>query len=257
MKETVIFILSTWEKYWGEGFYQYLLLIAVIYLLVSRRKKEATRILLPFLAVLLFVFFCPFTAELIWKCIGSDVYWRVLWAIPLIPLLAYAGAEIISSRKKTLFRAVLLVTTFGCIIVSGKSIWQAGNYEKVHNYQKVPDEVAQICNMIKEESKEKEVRLATDDYLAAYIRVYDPSILMPYSRAARGAETKKSKRFYQRVMAAVPDYTKIGKYANLLDCDYLALKLVTEDAQEKLAAQNFYKIGTVNEYSVFAQNSAE
>ena len=40
MKETLELVLSTWVSYWGEGFYQYLLLAAVLYLLIWRRKKE-------------------------------------------------------------------------------------------------------------------------------------------------------------------------------------------------------------------------
>ena len=75
----------------GNGFYVYLLLAACLYFLVFGRKKERSRILSGYIVVFLAVFFCPVTAYIIQKCIGRSVYWRVLWILPAVPLIAYAG----------------------------------------------------------------------------------------------------------------------------------------------------------------------
>ena len=87
--------MDAWQKYWGNGFYVYLLLAACLYFLVFGRKKERSRILSGYIVVFLAVFFCPVTAYIIQKCIGRSVYWRVLWILPAVPLIAYAGTCLI------------------------------------------------------------------------------------------------------------------------------------------------------------------
>ena len=85
MKRALLASLDAWQKYWGNGFYVYLLLAACLYFLVFGRKKERARILSGYIVVFLAVFFCPVTAYIIQKCIGRSVYWRVLWVLPAVP----------------------------------------------------------------------------------------------------------------------------------------------------------------------------
>ena len=70
MKRALLASLDAWQKYWGNGFYVYLLLAACLYFLVFGRKKERARILFSYIIVFLAVFFCPVTAYIIQKCIG-------------------------------------------------------------------------------------------------------------------------------------------------------------------------------------------
>lgn len=56
--------------------------------------------------------------------------------------------EFLKERKSAAKIAALALCAV-LIVISGKGIYQAGNYHLVHNYQKVPDEVAGICEMVK------------------------------------------------------------------------------------------------------------
>ena len=58
MKRALLASLDAWQKYWGNGFYVYLLLAACLYFLVFGRKKERSRILSGYIVVFLAVFFC-------------------------------------------------------------------------------------------------------------------------------------------------------------------------------------------------------
>ncbi len=40
MKDALLVSLDAWQKYWGNGFYEYLLLIAVVYFLIFGREKK-------------------------------------------------------------------------------------------------------------------------------------------------------------------------------------------------------------------------
>lgn len=251
MRETMEWILCTWSLYWGEGFYQYLLLVAAVYLLFCKRKEERTKCLLSYLAMVLFVFFFPVTASIIRECIGQDVYWRVLWILPLVPLLAYAGTEFVKGQKRFVVRTALVLMLAAAAAFCGKSLWQAGNYEKVHNYQQVPDEVAQICDLVNSNREGDRAHLATDDYIASYVRIYDASITMPYGRAGRGARSAKSRRLYNQISAPAPNYKAIARLARSRRCNFIVVKLSKETTQAVFEKKGYMLTGMVNEYGVF------
>lgn len=247
-------ILSIWKMYWNEGFYQYLLLLSVVYLLICKRKKDGTRQALPFLFAMLFVFFCPFTAALIRACIGESVYWRTLWLIPLIPVIALGATEFLRDRKSKLAQAILLLLFVGVIAVSGKSVMQAGNYIRLANHQKVPNEVAYVCNLMQEKAQEENlttIKVASDDYISAYIRVYDPAILMPYGRWGKGAPNSHSASLYKYVNSEAPDYKKLAKRAKQTRCNFLVLPETSEDPTEGLSKYKYKEIGTAGSYTVY------
>lgn len=256
MREMLESILSTWQLYWGEGGYQYLFFAAFVYLFLFRRKKKCAAYTLVYLAVILVIFWFPPIAYVIRKCIGESVYWRTLWLLPTVPVLALAGAELIKERKSKAVQLFLLLACVGMAVFCGTGMYQAGNYIKVHNYQKVPDEAAAICEMIRSRTPDEEVRLATDDYLASYIRVYDPSIQMPYGRAGRGARGQRSRLLYQEMIAPEPSMKKIAGLSRKKNCDYVAVKLSTEPEKTQKQKTSFQKrgyeeVGTVNAYTLF------
>lgn len=255
MREMLESILSTWQLYWGEGWYQYLFLAAFVYLFLFKRKKKWVSYTLVYLAVILVIFWFPPIAYVICKCIGASVYWRTLWLLPTVPVLALAGAELIQDRKSKAVRLLLVLVCVGTAVFCGTGMYQAGNYVKVHNYQKVPDEAAAICEMIRARTPE-EVRLATDDHLASYIRVYDPSIQMPYGRAGRGAKGQRSRLLYQEMIAPEPSMVKIAGLSRKKGCDYVAVKLSLDMEKATKQKKSFQKkgyeeIGSVNEYTLF------
>ena len=242
------------QKYWGNGFYVYLLLAACLYFLVFGRKKERARILSGYIVVFLAVFFCPVTAYIIQKCIGRSVYWRVLWILPAVPLIAYAGTCLIkkvgASRPR---QYILLIFIAAVLAFCGTGLNKDGFYQKVQNVQKIPDEVVSICNLINEQKEEnEEIYLATDDKIASYVRVYDPSIKMPYGRGGKGASGKKAARWlHKQLVAEVPVIKKVVKNAKRLKCNYLVFPVPSKKKQLYMETKGFYLIGQVNEYGIF------
>lgn len=250
MKEFMEQIVAFWNNYWGEGLVAWLLLAAVIWLLLFRRKKETVKYLLFYLAVSLFIFFCPFTAGIIQACIGENVYWRVLWLAPSTPVIAYAMTEFLRERKK-LWKPLSLAGCIALIVLCGKGIYQAGNYHPVHNYQKVPDEVAGICNLIKQDAGDTPFMLAADNYIGPYVRVYDPSISMMFNREWRGGYGAGSNRLYLEINAPVFNYRNIAAVGRGTFCNYLVVKIPNEEQKKEMEMYGYQELGTVGRYSVY------
>lgn len=260
-------ILSTWQSYWNGSGYPYLLTAALLFILIgsvwykrSTEKKYAMQnagegappvILAVYALFVLVVFFFPVTAWILQKCVGAEVYWRVLWVLPVVPLLSYAGTRLVCKPKKKAVQFLVLVGGLVLISISGKSIYE-GNYTSVHNYQQVPDEVAHICNLINAHRGDGDALLATDDNLSPYIRVYDPAIRMPYGRLGHGAKAKIDRTIYHNINFENDKYSEIAKDAKHRGCSYLVLCIYNEEQQKEIEAQGYVLLDYVNQYGVFA-----
>ena len=260
MKNIMEWILSNWKLSWGDGLYQYLLLASVVYLLFQRRKEKNTRQTLIYSAALLAVFALPFTAAIIRACIGDEVYWRVLWLLPTVPLIALAGADFLKKRRSRLTQTLLLFLLTGVLAISGKGMFRAENYFKADNPQKVPSEVAYLCNLIRTQADESgltEIRVAADDHIASYVRVYDASMKMPYGRRGKGALGKYSSTLYRHMNAETPSFKKIAKCARHLECHFIIVDLRGEAPFDTFTRYGYKKTGELHNYTVFQLTDLE
>lgn len=263
MKDAISNILFWWPLYWQEGIFQYLLLIAAIYLLIFRRRHRGTQEILPYTAIVLLLFLCPVSAFVIQTCIGASVYWRMLWLLPTVPVIALAGAECLGSildrihinRKllNLLLTLVFIVTAGLC----GRALLTSGDYVKVSNLQKVPEEVAQVCNLVLEHADPEDdvLMLAADEYLSSYIRVYDASIHMPFGRRGKGAMTTPQRRLRRLLNAEELRYKRIAKRAQQSDCDFVVIKINETYHPDHMLDRGYAMIGQINTYGVFKRET--
>nr|WP_294678336.1 hypothetical protein [uncultured Blautia sp.] len=251
MKDILLWAVQMWQQYWGDGFIQYLLLGSVVILSVKYRKKPMVSELVCYTVLILALFFCPLSAKVIMRCVGDIVYWRFLWLLPLIPVTAGAFTWLIRSGKKKEIRVILALVLAALVLVSGKGMVRAGNFERVHNFQKVPDEVAQICDIINGDRGEKEIRIAADEHVASYVRVYDPSIHMAYGRRGSGSLGKNSRKLYKEIISEAPDPAKIAKLGKSVKCDYLVFTVTEGSTLEIMEKYGYEVAGAVEGYYVF------
>lgn len=250
MREVLKQAAGFWSNYWGDSLMVWLFFASLVFLLIFRRKKKSTKYLLAYSLIVIGVFFCPVTAKIIQKCIGSLVYWRVLWLLPLTPVIAAAMTEFLKERKG-LLQFVLVCAAAGAVAISGKGIYQAGNYELVRNNQKVPVEVAALCEMVKKDAGDTPFLLAADNFISPYVRVYDPSIYMPFNREGRGGKGKKSYRLYQALNAPELDYHHIGAMGREFSCNYLVVRYPNEQQKKELEANQYQEVGTTGFYCLY------
>ena len=84
--------------------------------------------------------------------------------------------------------------------VSGTSVWQAGNYVKVQNNQKVPNEVAQVAEVILNRRSSEDALTVADNHMASYLRVYDASIQLAFGRDGKGRRSGNGKRLFNSLV---------------------------------------------------------
>lgn len=251
MKEILTWTVTIWNMYWGTGWIQYLLALGGACILVFGRKSEIGLRLLWYTAFLLVLFFCPVSGQMIMRCIGKDVYWRVLWLLPVVPLIAGGFTTYVSKIGNRIVQMGLIIVLAAAVVVSGTGMIKAGNFERVSNRQQVPDEIAMICERINNDRNGNEIRIAADEYASSYIRVYDPALNMAYGRRGAGAVDKNAKKLYQQINAPVPDGKKISKLADLVNCTYVVMMAADEKFLSDMESGGYEILGTAGSYYIF------
>lgn len=243
--------MDTWEKFWGEGYYWMLLAIGLAGLFLFSRREKNRRVLALYSLLIGGLFFCPLSGRLISWCIGSEVYWRVLWVLPYSIVIALAGTELWRLWKKPYYQIPLAALLVVLLLISGKNLYLGGAYEVTANSRKVPRATEEICDIINAQKEEGEViRLAATNAVATYVRVYDASIEMPYSRDGRGCQNRFSKRLYEQMMSNSPDLETEVALARQGQWKYLIHWSLDASVVEWFEAAGYTCLGQVEDYFI-------
>lgn len=209
-------VIHLYEKYIGTGMIAGLLLVAVIYLFVVEKNKNARVIFLYMPLMMLALYFCPLFASVIYYFVGTEIYFRFLWLVPVVPMLAYAAVKIILSLsgKKSVIAGVAMG---GIIFVSGSFIYLNPDYPVAENLYHVPKEVVNICDAIEVEGRE--VKAAFPSELLLYVRQYSPYVCMPYGRDAYTGEI--TDELYDLLLADTLQAGQVVEKARERQCHYV------------------------------------
>ena len=175
MVETLKSAVKMVGWYIGESWQPALLLLALLYILLSKEEKDKRRLFAAYTGIFAALYFCPVTAKIIMDyCIGELVYWRMFWLLPIPMILAYAATRIWNRQKSRALRVVL----------SGRCVYGSdGPFQKAGNILKLPPEVCWACDMMRGNAPEDgEIRVTAPEELVSFIRQYAPDIKLAYGR---------------------------------------------------------------------------
>ena len=257
MSELLRISEETWQAYWDEGRGDILLVVCFLFLLLFPGEKKNRKALAGYTVVFLFLFFFPYTAKIIRLCIGDSVYWRVLWLLPSIFLIAAAFTSFAQRFRESFANGFIVVFLVLTMIFCGRNVYLHGAYEKAENAKEVPADVARICDLLRQDQPEGKIRMATTESAATYVRVYDAGIQMPYGRGGKGVGGWYNRTIYQQMMAPEIDVELLVHCAREKGWDYLVPQLTDPgDAQEFIDAGYEY-LGTVDSYYIFRDQISE
>ena len=171
--------LYLFREYMGTGLVLIWFLICLLYLFCKEERKQVRVLFLYVPVILLLLFFCPPVAKLLMRFIGDEIYYRILWLMPITVVIAYTSILILSGlsgRKKGLFAGVLV----SLCVVCGNYIYSNPFFTKAENPYHVPDSVVHICDAI--ELPGREVMAVFPLSMIQYVRQYSPVVCMPYGR---------------------------------------------------------------------------
>lgn len=209
-------ILAIFKSVTGPYVMFGLFLASVIYIVVTKSKKERC-IFVYITAIILLLFFNPIVFFVIGqKILGDQTYCRMLWAIPQVPIMAYAFSEVcdrFDGRKVK--QAGIVVLCVLSLMISGHCIYNSDNFSVRENAYGLSDEVVTLVNAITPYEKNDELlaRVSAVPEVASQIRQVST---YPRPRFDRDgfSENGAEREAYQELIKDKPDVETLIEASN-------------------------------------------
>lgn len=235
------------REYMGTGLIVIWYALSLGYLF-CREKRSSERVLFVYApAVLLVLFFNPFFEEMVYRVVGEDIYYRILWLIPIAPSIAYAVSDIygrLRGRAQVLFAFLAAAL----IAISGSFIYANPYFHRAQNWYHVPQSVVNICDAIEIEGRE--VMAVFPKELLQFVRQYSEVICMPYGRETLVDRWGYWNELYGAMEAEVIDAEQLAELARRESCVYIILPL-SKEMKGRLEDYDFAEFTQTDGYRVY------
>ena len=186
------------------------------------RTKKWLAGILPL--ILLVLYWCPITGILLMKILGENVYWRILWLVPVSVTIPVAFCLLLKSMKGGARFAVFLILS-AVIVLGGKKVLSTEWFEPSTNVWKVPQNVVAVCDLLP-----GNVHVLASNRLTPYLRLYDPTLTLEYARNAlifNGMDEVygQTANLYKAIQEPEIDVDIVGPLAREQGCTFLIFSI--------------------------------
>jgi hypothetical protein len=85
--------LKLFQEYMGTGLIVLWFLVSLLYLWLTEKRKYIRVMFLYVPLVLLLVFFNPLVAKIVSQMADGEIYYRILWLLPVTPVIAFGTVQ--------------------------------------------------------------------------------------------------------------------------------------------------------------------
>ncbi len=246
-------VITLFREYMGTGLILIWFLICLVYLFI-REKRKSYRILFVYVPMaVLALFFNPIFAWCMLQLIGNEIYYRILWLLPITMVVAFAAADLygqLKGRTKFVFAGAAAVL----IMVSGSFIYSNPFFKKAENLYHVPQSVVDICDAIEVEGRE--VTAVFPAELLQYVRQYSGTVCMPYGREIIVEQWNHLNDLYDVMEAETVDAELLAEKARAQGCVYIILPQDKKIAGD-LSACSYELFGQIDGYVIYKDSTVE
>lgn len=252
MLEIVQTLLKIYRDFNGNGMLFAAFGVAIIYLWVTALEEDVRVVLLYLSAAILAVFACPlFAYVMIYHFMEEDeIYYRILWLVPIFIVIAYAAVAWVSTRKGKLRQLLSTCIIFVVIIVSGRNVYTTQPFVKADNPYQLPQAVCDIFDYI--EVEDRQVRAVFPAEILQYVRQYSANIWMPYGREMLVDRWGNQDDLYDEMETVTIQAETLCKELHRSDCEYVILNAL-KGIEGDMSLYGYTKIETIGGYDIYKQ----
>lgn len=248
------------KNFWGTGIIAVFFFVALLWIVVNR-KKEKDKFILEYVLLVGIIYFFPVTAWIIMKCISIKVYWRMFWLIPIPIIIAYAIVQGIDKLKREEIKVAAVVLAVVVLAAGGSYLYAEEIFDYNGNIYGVPQFTVEACDAIMKDAEEKgisEYYIATSEEFAPWIRQYAPSVKMLYGRGGKklaGGIEEVSYDIYNMLSGNdIVDWDRLSEEVAEEDCSYI-VSIPTRLAAREAVAHGFRVVAQGEGYIVLYQEN--
>lgn len=245
--------LKLFQEYMGTGLIMIWFLVSLLYLWLTEKRKHIRVMFLYVPFVLLLVFFNPLVEKVVSSMADGEIYYRILWLLPVTPVTAFGTASFcgkLSGRKKY----VGITASVVIFMVSGGLIYRNPFFQRAENAYHVPQSVVDICDAI--EVPGREVMAAFPGELLQYVRQYSNVVCMPYGRDIVVSKWTVQNDLYDVMEREVIDTLELTTRARGENCAYVIL---SEDKElvGRMEDQQFEEFARMDGYVIYKDSTVD
>lgn len=244
-------VRTLFQAFMGTGLIVGWYLVSLVYLWFAEKDRRIRVLFLYMPLLLLLLYFNPIFARLICAATGDEIYYRILWLLPITVVIAYVTVSIygrIKGRRKYWFALVSAVL----VTVSGSCVYASPHFHRAENLYHMPQAVVDICDAIQVEGRE--VMAVFPKEMLSFVRQYTPLVCMPYGREMLVSQWKAENPLYDAMEAQVLDMDVILPLAKTYSSHFVIVpehKPITGDPE----AYGFTLIDHIDGYAVYQDTS--
>ncbi len=248
--------LAIYRDYGGSSMMTILVTAAVLYLWVVEERKEIKILFVYLTAGLAGLFFFPlFSYAAIHIFLDSQVYYRLLWLIPMGMVTAYGAARAVSQIEARRKRAVISVLFVLFLAQSGSLIYCNPMVTKAENLYHLPGSVISTADVMHVEGRD--VKAVVPSEMLQFIRQYDAGIHLAYGREAL-VDGWSSNPLYHTMEESPVHSFDVTDYAKQQGVEYIVLRAGTPIVGSKpIEDYEFTYLTTVENYDIYIFDRAE
>ena len=258
----------------GTGHYYFFAFPICLIILLIILKKRRVSFLVPSIIITV-VIVNPWFYK-IWNNYGLYAYWRILWIIPVIPVVA-AVAPAITEKigyrktdcddnnfddKKTIMqtksisikKCLIIICCVSLIILGGSFVYALGSDGQfsfpAENSAKLPEYVVQIADRLL--SDKEHPRIIAEDPIGVYIRQYTGEINILFGRDIRGYilnASSTAKEINKKL--ASNEFGPISEFMLNDNYDYLVINDTIGTRKQQMIANGFELVDTIAGYGIY------
>lgn len=256
MSEVIKTTLSIYKNYGGNSMMPILVIAAVVYLWITEEKKEIKLLFVYLVSAIVALFFFPlFSYVAIHFFLDQQVYYRLLWLVPMGMIVAYTIVKVISQielKRKRMLVGFVFVLFF---MQSGSLVYHNPMVTKTENLYHLPTSVISVADVMHVEGRD--VKAVVPGEMLQFIRQYDASVHLAYGRDAL-IDGWSNNPLYEAMEATPVRSFAITDYAKQQGVEYIVLRTGTPIVGGKpIEKYEFSYLTTTENYDIYIYDRAE
>lgn len=254
-------VQNVFLRYPADSLMYLLALIAMMYFLWvgSRRRMKVYGLTCVFAVLFIFNPVC-------FKIVGyfslDNVYYRFLWGLPIVLIIATFVVKLIRSSDSICAKAAILCLFAICVIM-GRTEERIGiHLSDEDNIYGFRDDIIELSDMIENDTDKDAPSVLTDDYVFTRLRCYNADIVYKVSRAYYLKGLTDIEGFYEEDGTGNPALVRmeqLGEQADVAvmkdillsyEFDYIIIKS-EYNMEEYMGKFNYVLMGQTDIYDIY------
>ncbi len=249
MRSAMNTIIEDVILYNNNSFLVPLFLIALLLLWMMEKDRKLRVALVYLVTGVAVIFLCPLYAWIGMR-IDEDVYYRVLWSLPMGILVCYSAVKLMTRWKTLLSKGLVFILTILLIMMNGKFVYANTLHFKSVNLYHIPQQVIDVADALKLDNYRPIAVLPAE--LLPFFRQYTADIYTPYGRNILEPAWTFQNELYDAMEGnnAFYDVQEVARCARDEHCAFVVLSCAKQ-MQGSMEEQGYFLFRFVQGYYIY------